>query len=66
MTGEEWANDPETEKFRDALKRIKIEFDEVLPEVLRILGPVGSALKEASKEFLKLAFAKPKNDKETE
>lgn len=58
MTGEEWANDPETEKLRDALKRIKIEFDQVLPDVLTILAPVGAALKEAGKEFMKLAFKK--------
>lgn len=61
MTGEEWANDPETEKLRDALKRIKIEFNQVLPDVIRILAPVGEALKEAGKEFVKLAFKKPED-----
>lgn len=59
--GDEWANDPETERLRDALKRVKIEFDQVLPDVIRILAPVGAALKEASKEFMKLAF-KAKHD----
>lgn len=58
-SSEEWENDPETEKLRDALKRVKIELDQVLPDVIRILTPVGSALKEAGKEFAKLCLKKP-------
>ena len=65
-SSEEWENDPETEKLRDALKRVKIELDQVLPDVIRILTPVGSALKEAGKEFAKLCLKKPEKPEKPE